>query len=396
MSNKGDEENILEKVLQKGFPKEFEPLLNCANSNQDKFNLFTAITSTYWSENLHSNLIKAIFDCNELGTKEVISSFLEYIGCSVFKDKYWDRTPPIAYREFSTVSDDGNGRVDVLLKFNEGKEGESVVVIENKINGAQETEKQIEKYLKYFEDNKIQVLKVVFMPKVGYEEPETWPENVGKDKLVVLPAYDIGNKESLQKFFKKILQNEKLTEAQKFIFNQYIGLIDIIMSDTLSEKQTNKLKVIFDNSTQRKSLEVLFSQVDKAKEEWDCRGTLIFQELRKKLKDEKEFTYGPLGNNCLVLHKQYDKNNELYFMDNSPLIQVGYFSKDKFKTCKKVTFEKKMKSMPKEVVNNQDIEVVNGDNYKQWIFVDLSIDGYENVNKAVNAFEEIADFLLKK
>ena len=164
MTTNGDEVNILENVLKNGFPKEFDPLLNCVNSNQDKFNLFTAITSTYWSENLHSNLIKAILDCNELGNTDVISAFLSYIDAEFNYNS--DKDEVVLFREFPVKIKKVYGRVDVLLKFkNKENEKESVVIIENKINGAQETEKQIEKYLNYFEVNNISVLKVVFMPK---------------------------------------------------------------------------------------------------------------------------------------------------------------------------------------------------------------------------------------
>ena len=98
MTTNGDEVNILENVLKNGFPKEFDPLLNCVNSNQDKFNLFTAITSTYWSENLHSNLIKAILDCNELGNTDVISAFLSYIDAEFNYNS--DKDEVVLFREF--------------------------------------------------------------------------------------------------------------------------------------------------------------------------------------------------------------------------------------------------------------------------------------------------------
>lgn len=388
MTTNGDEVNILETVLKNGFPKEFDPLLNCVNSNQDKFNLFTAITSTYWSENLHSNLIKAILDYKELGTIEVISSFLDYIGCSDFNKSVWDRLPPVVERESSTASDEGNGRVDVLLRFNKGK---FVVIIENKINGAQETDKQLGKYLENYKEENI--LKVVYIPKMGYEDPETWPENADKDKLVVLPAYDTGDNKSLQKFFKTILQNEKLTEAQKFLFNQYIALIGIIMGITsLSDEQRNVLQEFFLNKDAR-------DQLNKINEMWNMRGTLVFERLVSILQKDYQFTYSYVDKDRRypVLYKNIDDNFSLYFNDQSPNIQVGFHSNRailrKPKSQKDAIIER-LSGL--ELAQKHELEAqTSKGKYIFWHFVNLPVDDFNTDEEAVVAFVNIAKVLLK-
>lgn len=387
MTTNGDEVNILENVLKNGFPKEFDPLLNCVNSNQDKFNLFTAITSTYWSENLHSNLIKAILDYKELGTIEVISSFLDYIGCSDFNKSVWDRLPPVVERESSTASDEGNGRVDVLLRFNKGK---FVVIIENKINGAQETDKQLGKYLENYKEENI--LKVVYIPKMGYEDPETWPENADKDKLVVLPAYDIGDNKSLQKFFKTILQNEKLTEAQKFLFNQYIALIGIIMGITsLSDEQRNVLQEFFLNKDAR-------DQLNKINEMWNMRGTLVFEELQTELINNKlDFGWKSFGQYEVYCTLIPQTSNTFYFLTDryipSPLIEVGYYLKDGVTEDSSSNFINNLKNLA--VVSDNKLEVSAKPSPNHWVYVKIPVDYYRSVEDAVESFVNIAKRLIE-
>lgn len=387
MTTNGDEVNILENVLKNGFPKEFDPLLNCVNSNQDKFNLFTAITSTYWSENLHSNLIKAILDYKELGTIEVISSFLDYIGCSDFNKSVWDRLPPVVERESSTASDEGNGRVDVLLRFNKGK---FVVIIENKINGAQETDKQLGKYLENYKEENI--LKVVYIPKMGYEDPETWPENADKDKLVVLPAYDIGDNKSLQKFFKTILQNEKLTEAQKFLFNQYIALIGIIMGITsLSDEQRNVLQEFFLNKDAR-------DQLNKINEMWNMRGTLVFEELQTELINNKlDFGWKSFGQYEVYCTLIPQTSNTFYFLTDryipSPLIEVGYYLKDGVTEDSSSNFINNLKNLA--VVSDNKLEVSVKPSPNHWVYVKIPVDYYRSVEDAVESFVNIAKRLIE-
>lgn len=387
MTTNGDEVNILENVLKNGFPKEFDPLLNCVNYNQDKFNLFTAITSTYWSENIHSNLIKAILDYKELGTIEVISSFLDYIGCSDFNKSVWDRLPPVVERESSTASDEGNGRVDVLLRFNKGK---FVVIIENKINGAQETDKQLGKYLENYKEENI--LKVVYIPKMGYEDPETWPENADKDKLVVLPAYDIGDNKSLQKFFKTILQNEKLTEAQKFLFNQYIALIGIIMGITsLSDEQRNVLQEFFLNKDAR-------DQLNKINEMWNMRGTLVFEELQTELINNKlDFGWKSFGQYEVYCTLIPQTSNTFYFLTDryipSPLIEVGYYLKDGVTEDSSSNFINNLKNLA--VVSDNKLEVSAKPSPNHWVYVKIPVDYYRSVEDAVESFVNIAKRLIE-
>ena len=397
MTTNGDEVNILENVLKNGFPKEFDPLLNCVNSNQDKFNLFTAITSTYWSENLHSNLIKAILDCNELGNTDVISAFLSYIDAEFNYNS--DKDEVVLFREFPVKIKKVYGRVDVLLKFkNKENEKESVVIIENKINGAQETEKQIEKYLNYFEVNNISVLKVVFMPKVGYEEPETWPKNVGKDKLVVLPAYNNDKKEkSLHNFLSNYIG--KFIPKSRYVIKQYIGLLKMIVDNDLSKTQKEDLKKIFnDPSQKRANLITLFEQVDKAKEEWNNRGKLIFEELQTELINNKlDFGWKSFGQYEVYCTLIPQTSNTFYFLTDryipSPLIEVGYYLKDGVTEDSSSNFINNLKNLA--VVSDNKLEVSAKHFPNHWVYVKIPVDYYRSVEDAVESFVNIAKRLIE-
>ena len=395
MPTKRTSENCLARLLSDELPKDFKKFLDCAESSKDEFNLFTAITSNYWEENLHSNLIKAILDCNELGTIEVVSNFLDCIGCSDFKNGVWDRTAPIVDRESSTASDEGNGRVDVLLRFNEGKASECVVIIENKINGAQETENQLEKYLKNFKEENI--LKVVYIPKMGYEEPATWPKEYSKEKLLtVLPAYiNDKNKKSLQNFLSDNLS--KFDSKHQFTIKQYIGLIGVIMGITnLSDEQRNVLQYFFNNEDARAEISSL---LEKLNEQWNMRGTLVFERLVSILQKDYLFTYGYVDKDRRypVLYKNIDDNFSLYFNDQSPNIQVGFHSKRailrKPKSQKDAIIER-LSSL--EFAQKHELEArMNNGRPIFWHYVDLPIDDFNTVEEAVDAFVNIAKDLLK-
>lgn len=312
---------------------------------------------------------------------------MDYIGCSDFNKSVWDRLPPVVERESSTASDEGNGRVDVLLRFNKGK---FVVIIENKINGAQETDKQLGKYLENYKEENI--LKVVYIPKMGYEDPETWPENADKDKLVVLPAYDIGDNKSLQKFFKTILQNEKLTEAQKFLFNQYIALIGIIMGITsLSDEQRNVLQEFFLNKDAR-------DQLNKINEMWNMRGTLVFEELQTELINNKlDFGWKSFGQYEVYCTLIPQTSNTFYFLTDryipSPLIEVGYYLKDGVTEDSSSNFINNLKNLA--VVSDNKLEVSAKPSPNHWVYVKIPVDYYRSVEDAVESFVNIAKRLIE-
>ena len=271
----------------------------------------------------------------------------------------------------------------------------TVVIIENKINGAQETENQLEKYLKNFKEENI--LKVVYIPKMGYEEPATWPKEYSKEKLLtVLPAYiNDKNKKSLQNFLSDNLS--KFDSKHQFTIKQYIGLIGVIMGITnLSDEQRNVLHYFFNNEDARAEISSL---LEKLNEQWNMRGTLVFERLVSILQKDYLFTYGYVDKDRRypVLYKNIDDNFSLYFNDQSPKIQVGFHSKRgilKFPYLPNKAILDELSSL--ELAQKHELEArMNNGRPIFWHYVDLPIDDFNSVEDAVDSFVNIAKDLLK-
>lgn len=151
----------------------------------DNFNIFKIISSLYYRENFHSDIIAFLLNPKEshhCGDIFLISFLflLNKIGKNVILSNYFDAE---VIRE--------EGRIDILIKSDSSKR---VIVIENKINNAQDMPRQMPRYYDYLCDN-FTIDAIVYLPLAKTKTPDMgdWTE---QDKnnvlplLVTLPAYD--------------------------------------------------------------------------------------------------------------------------------------------------------------------------------------------------------------
>jgi hypothetical protein len=121
--------------------------------NYNEFNIFTSISEQYRKENLHSDILKLIFDPNtqRIGNYKYLKAFIEFISDTLKINIELDYKSVKVERE--------KDRIDVFI-HDENKVG---IIIENKINNAGDRENQIGKYYRGSIDKDIDVKAIVYL-----------------------------------------------------------------------------------------------------------------------------------------------------------------------------------------------------------------------------------------
>ncbi len=180
--------NIINMQIEsiQGFMKNFsvihqEYLLIQRDKENIGFNIFNILTNKPYLEDYHSDIINSILNSD---TKNV--SF--FINCLNLFDGF-----RIDLNDFkNTVIEREIDRIDISIKDTKSKKA---IIIENKINNAQDTYRQLPKYYKKLRDKNYLVVAIVYIPLVKGKIPErtNWTEQEKREiekKLIILPAYD--------------------------------------------------------------------------------------------------------------------------------------------------------------------------------------------------------------
>jgi hypothetical protein len=120
--------------------------------NAKDFNIFTAFSDSYYKENLHSDILKLLFDPKtpKIGNAEFLNIFIGVINKIQNKNIHLDLNSVTVERE--------KGRIDIFIHDNSNG-----IIIENKINNAGDRENQIGRYYKKAADRKIKVKSIVYL-----------------------------------------------------------------------------------------------------------------------------------------------------------------------------------------------------------------------------------------
>ena len=229
--------------------KLFETLAPLIKENAEKqgkrmetgFNLFYLISDHYYRETFHSDIIAALLSPEEKHGEGslFLDLFLDMIGV---EKKYYTKSE--VYKEYGTNDGTLGGRIDIFI---EG-EDHHCVVIENKLNNAGDTYKQLPKYYQYLDKEYI-IDKFVYMPLNPYKTPDKadWSDderNFIDSKLIIVPARQEGSKNLYNDWLEKA-ESSTNNEEVRVLIKQYKTLlynltIDI-MSTTMMEKFYNEL-----------------------------------------------------------------------------------------------------------------------------------------------------------
>lgn len=159
-----------------------------STENSNDFNIFTSISDLYKRENLHSDILKFIFDPQntKISNKKFLEVFLEVINKKLKHKIKLDLDTVIVERE--------KHRIDIFI-HDANKVG---IIIENKSNNARDQYNQIGKYYEEATEDGINVKAIVYMPlspekKLDREYSIKENKNKIEDILVELPIVNRNN-----------------------------------------------------------------------------------------------------------------------------------------------------------------------------------------------------------
>ena len=194
------------------------------------FNIILASSDLYYRENYHSDIIYYIFNHK----KEYLYSYIEYLN-SIYEnkiDKGNYRNPAI-----SKEDSEGDTRIDILITDEESKH---CIIVENKINNAGDTIRQLPRYYCRLR-GKYKVDAIVYLSMDGSKTPDktTWKaedHKLGLDDIILCCAASNGKIDDLVNgFLKKCLLDTKQVDEESF-FRQYIELLQFLRRNQMNYK----------------------------------------------------------------------------------------------------------------------------------------------------------------
>ena len=184
------------------------------------FNFFAIVSDLYYRENFHSDILRALL-CPVSAHGEgcqYLHLFLEWLNHN-------GATLNLAHFNNAFVVRE-EGRVDVLIRDETSKRA---VIVENKINGAADMNRQLPRYLQYVESLGLQCDAVVYLQLNWAHTPDrtgwTLEDNTRVDaKLVSVVAYNETEADMLSGWIRKCQETATNSDAA-LIFRHYGELI---------------------------------------------------------------------------------------------------------------------------------------------------------------------------
>lgn len=198
------------------------------------FNFFETISDTYYRENFHSDILQSL-----LNIKEFYRIFIEHI--------IEDKTTLAHFNYNEVIIEREKGRIDVSIISVKYKKA---IIIENKINNANDTFRQLPKYIEYFENRKFEIPLVIYLSIDGIKNPSkndwTFEEKIKIEQIFKsMSAMKLSDKLSLE----EILQatSNVISNIDHIVFmRQYLNLLKQLTKDktsyTIMEKFYNEIK----------------------------------------------------------------------------------------------------------------------------------------------------------
>ena len=219
---------------------------NNFEDNED-FNIFELMSDKFYRENFHSYIIAQL-----LKSEIILKNFLKFIEVNeiVYINNGYDVIP-----EYSIKHEIKDGRIDILIKSNdkennedeENKEKPHCIIIENKLHGAKDEERQLYRYFIACSE-KFEVDKIVYLPNLdkNNDPDEQSKEGIPKGLIKTIVGYNGENKD-----FHAVL-NDSLEEVKSnpsiewhLLLKHYLKILRLTgetKMDALTEKFYNKIK----------------------------------------------------------------------------------------------------------------------------------------------------------
>ena len=279
------------------------PIIKESEEKQEKrmetgFNLFYLISDHYYRETFHSDIIAALLSPKEKhgGGNLYLNLFLDMIG--VDKSNYQDAK---VHKEYGTNDGTLGGRIDIFIEGG----NKHCVVVENKLNNAGDTYKQLPKYYHYLDNNKYNIDKFVYLPLNPYKTPDKsdWSdeERIFIDgKLKILPAF-LEGKPNLIDNWLEIAEKKTENEDARFIIKQYVTVLRNLTNSIMNAKS---LKSFYNEMIEGDNLKTALSVRDMLNDLPEYMAKRIVDKYSSNYEPfEKVFLFSTSSQKAAVLHE---------------------------------------------------------------------------------------------
>ena len=236
------------KFINEDMLQRYEEYIENNNfEDNDDFNIFELMSDKFYRENFHSYIIAQL-----LKSEIILKNFLKFIEVNeiVYINNGYDVIP-----EYSIKHEIKDGRIDILIKSNdkenneyeENKEKPHCIIIENKLHGAKDEERQLYRYFIACSE-KFEVDKIVYLPNLdnNNDPEEQSKKGIPKGLIKTIVGYNGENKD-----FHAVL-NDSLEEVKSnsniewhLLLKHYLKILRLTgetKMDALTEKFYNKIK----------------------------------------------------------------------------------------------------------------------------------------------------------
>jgi len=279
------------------------PIIKESEEKQEKrmetgFNLFYLISDHYYRETFHSDIIAALLSPKEKhgGGNLYLNLFLDMIG--VDKSNYQDAK---VHKEYGTNDGTLGGRIDIFIEGG----NKHCVVVENKLNNAGDTYKQLPKYYHYLDNNKYNIDKFVYLPLNPYKTPDKsdWSdeERIFIDgKLKILPAFLEGEPNLIDNWL-EIAEKKTENEDARFIIKQYVTVLRNLTNSIMNAKS---LKSFYNEMIEGDNLKTALSVRDMLNDLPEYMAKRIVDKYSSNYEPfEKVFLFSTSSQKAAVLHE---------------------------------------------------------------------------------------------
>lgn len=383
----------LDDTLQKYMTVAYEQKkLKNDYSYNNNFIFFLTVSDQYRKENLHSDLLKIILDpkTTQIGNPKHLQNFLKVLGLrrNIFGNELSIKKNVQVERE--------KHRVDLLIKYNNQK-SKKAIIVENKINDANDQDNQLAKYYEILDKEGYEVLKIPYITKFGGKIPDynSWDE---KYKPCIKPIFEdenhlfldlpvVGQNKCIKTFLTECINDyktkEQLTKNENLallFLEQYKLLLEKIVGDTeLTDKDKNNIQQLFEDN-KRAEIQALL-------ESWELRGECAYDYIKNKCSVKNNIkTQTVHGSECFVIEKNTNYFEGVFLYPKGDSIQIGFYRKANWN--QKIT-SKVIKYFNDVIKNYLKTEMDVKENcfdLKNWFGVNVGIDQFDSFDDISNGF----------
>lgn len=354
-------------------------------SYNNKFSVFMAVADQYKKENFHSDLLKVILNpkTTEIGNPKHLQNFLEIIGLG--KNAFGNES---SIKKYVQVEREEH-RVDLLIKYNAPK-SKRAIIVENKINNADDQDNQLARYYERLKDEGYEVLSIPYITKFGGKVPDynSWDKSYKEYSKIIFNEknplfFDLpitGADNSILNFLKTCKKQYDVSNQLGFIFlDQYELLLRKIVEDTEVTKEDEKnIQQLFEDNQK--------SQIQALLESWEKRGECAYNFIvaNPANRNIKEKTVH--GSKCLAIEKNNKYFEGVYLYQCEASIQIGFYREqddwsDKLYKEAEYYLKKICKEHLETEIDSSWIYI-----YKNWYCVCIGIDNFKTFSEINTSF----------